>query len=382
LNKVWPDIPKHLDVRDVRGDLLEPVDCINFGSPCQDLSVAGKRKGLSGERSGLFHEAMRIIKEMRHATNGEFPRLAIWENVPGALTSNRGADFGVILDEMVNAGSVYLEWAVLDAQYFGVPQRRRRVFVCAVFNPADAERCGAPVLSFKEGVRRHSQAGRQAGKDSSKSFEGSTGSGDEQGMMAFENSGFAKWQETDKAMTLRERDYKGPGTIMVEPPIVFHPHRQDGVRLQGETINTLTAFMGTGGLNTPMVAQPLDLNNNMAMTLRSGGDGGVPSSRGENLVIEAIAYDEYNDTLVPGRVHHSLRAGTRQSNGVLQDMVVRRLSPLECERLMGWPDGHTKWTADGTIQADTHRYKQCGNGVVAPVAKWIGKKFGAVLTQA
>jgi site-specific DNA-cytosine methylase len=105
--------------------------------------------------------------------------------------------------------------------------------------------------------------------------------------------------------------------------------------------------------------------NEVAGCLRSGGDGGVPSSRGEHLV---VAYDEYNDTL-GGEVHHALRAGTKQSTGVMTTMAVRRLTPLECERLMGWPDD---WTAG---QSDTHRYKQCGNGVASPVATWIAQQL-------
>ena len=420
--------------------------------------MAGVRKGLSGERSGLFHEAIRIIKEMRDATNGQYPRVAIWENVPGALTSNKGADFGVVLDEMAESGCVALDWAILDAQYYGIAQRRRRIFVCATYDIGAAERSPIPLLPVQEGVRRHSQKGRQEKQKASGKASSSIRSSSEQGVLAYENSGFAKWQETDTALTLRARDAKGPGTILTESietrtdsyqdvigtlqardwrgvgtqyvaedklivednqvfsfdtqfgsnanvftdhsptlkatqqspsvayedensPIVFHPHRQDGVRLQGDTINTLTAFMGTGGLNTPMVAQMEELNDGVAMTLRSGGDGGVPSSRGENLVIDAIAYDEYNDKLVDGGIHHAIRAGTKQSTGVLQNMVVRRLLPKECEILMGWPVDHTRWRADGKEQPDTARYKQTGNGVAAPVAEWLGKIFKGLLND-
>lgn len=142
----WPDVPRWSDVRDVNGAELPPVDLITFGSPCQDLSVAGKRAGLDGDRSGLFHEAVRIIKEMRHATGATFPRLAIWENVVGALSSNRGADFGVVLNSLADAGAMVIEWAVLDARWFGVPQRRRRVFVIAVFDPRIAVDCPDPLL--------------------------------------------------------------------------------------------------------------------------------------------------------------------------------------------------------------------------------------------
>ena len=366
-------MPKYYDVRDVSGHELTPVDCINFGSPCQDLSVAGRRKGLDGERSGLFHEAMRIIKEMRDATRGAFPRLAIWENVPGALTSNGGADFGVVLDEMAKSGSLAVEWAVLDAQYFGIPQRRRRVFVCAQYDPVATERSSFPILPVSEGMRRHNQKSRQKKQEVADEVEESPRISDSQisiseGLMGLsehdsDNHGVSRsYQEL--VGTLAARDYKGVGSqyvsedklVVEEERFVFHPHRQDGVRMQGDTINTLTAFMGTGGLNTPMVAQGPSrdvLNDGIAMTLRSGGDGGVPSSRGENLVIDPSESST---------------------------MIVRRLTPGECELLMGWPLDHTRWQDDGKEQKDTHRYKQCGNGVAAPVAKWIGTKYAEVLS--
>ena len=141
--------------------------------------------------------------------------------------------------------------------------------------------------------------------------------------------------------------------------IVFHPHRSDGVRLQEETVNTLTAFMGTGGLNTPMVAtvfshtQGLDPqpSEEASPTLQANGGG------------MAVAYDEFNDSV--GETHHTLRAGTKQSTGVVTESVVRRLTPLECERLQGFPDN---WTEG---QSDTNRYKQMGNAVAVPVVEWL-----------
>lgn len=152
---------KHLgDVSKVNGAELEPVDIITFGSPCQDLSVAGKREGLDGQRSGLFMEAIRIIKEMRNATSGMGadrirPRYAVWENVPGAFSSNKGEDFRIVLEEFVKvkfpnatlpapdgkwpyadiivADGFSLAYRVLDAQYWGVPQRRKRIYLVADF---------------------------------------------------------------------------------------------------------------------------------------------------------------------------------------------------------------------------------------------------------
>lgn len=166
----------------------------------------------------------------------------------------------------------------------------------------------------------------------------------------------------------------GHAVAVSEDTIVFHPHRTDGFRLQGDTVNTLTAFMGTGGLNTPMVAE-----------------------------IGAVAYDEYNDSI--SDTHHTLRAGTKQSTGVIVNDVsptltaynmdsrspqseesqrivnavhtatstVRRLTPTECERLQGFPDG---WTEVTEKTADSHRYKQMGNAVTVNVISWIGSRLG------
>lgn len=152
----WPDVPKHGDVQTVSGYELEPVDVITYGSPCQDLSVAGKRAGLDGGRSSMFFESVRIFKEMRDATAGTFPRITIWENVPGALSSNNGEDFRTVLQSLDDIGALAQWWYVLDAQYFGVPQRRRRVFVISVFDPAIAERAGGgEILPVSQGRRRN-----------------------------------------------------------------------------------------------------------------------------------------------------------------------------------------------------------------------------------
>ena len=165
LHRHWPDVPKWDDVSTLTGKHIlanaPVVDVVAWGSPCQDLSVAGKRAGLEGGRSGLFHEGIRIIKELQEETNGQYPRISIWENVVGALNSNRGADFGVILNEMAQAGALAIEWAVLDAQYFGIPQRRRRVFVIAIFDPVLANRFPSPLLPVAESLPGHLAKGKQ-----------------------------------------------------------------------------------------------------------------------------------------------------------------------------------------------------------------------------
>jgi DNA (cytosine-5)-methyltransferase 1 len=153
---------KHLgDISKINGALIEPVDVITFGSPCQDLSIAGARAGIDGKRSGLFFEAIRIIKEMREATNGKYPTFIVWENVPGAFSSGKGEDFRQVIEEIVqiaeagvsitkpkkwcNAGEIVgdgysIAWRVYDAQFWGVPQRRRRIFLVADFGGGRAGR--------------------------------------------------------------------------------------------------------------------------------------------------------------------------------------------------------------------------------------------------
>jgi len=152
----FPDAELHDDVTQVGANCLGPVDVVTFGSPCQDLSVAGKRAGLAGGRSGLFHESARIIRELR-AKYGK-PDFAVWENVPGAFSSNGGRDFAVVIQTMVDLGARDVAWRVLDSRFFGVAQRRRRVFLVADFGGERAEQ----VLALSEGVRGYSPKSRKA----------------------------------------------------------------------------------------------------------------------------------------------------------------------------------------------------------------------------
>jgi DNA (cytosine-5)-methyltransferase 1 len=160
LRRHWPDVPHYEDVHDVGAHNLAPVDLICGGWPCQDLSVAGRRAGLiEGKRSSLFFEAMRIIKELQDAGVG--PAFALFENVPGLLSSNGGNDFAVVLAELANLGAVDIAWRVMDSQFFGVAQRRRRVFIVADFR---AERA-AEILALSEGLYGHPAPSREAGEE-------------------------------------------------------------------------------------------------------------------------------------------------------------------------------------------------------------------------
>ena len=181
LDHHWPDVPKWDDVSTLTGqyilDHCDGVDVVAWGSPCQDLSVAGKRAGLTGERSGLFHQGIRIIKELRELSNGKYPTWSIWENVAGALSSNNGADFGEVLYEMDEAGACFSEWSMLDAQYFGVPQRRRRVFVISCFDSAIAAKCPDQILTVGQGRGGDSSTSEPTGESVASTTTDSIGNG-------------------------------------------------------------------------------------------------------------------------------------------------------------------------------------------------------------
>ena len=358
LHRHWPDVPKWDDVSTLTGKHIlanaTVVDVVAWGSPCQDLSVAGKRAGLEGGRSGLFHEGIRIIKELQEETNGQYPRISIWENVVGALNSNGGADFGVILNEMAQAGALVIEWAVLDAQYFGIPQRRRRVFVIAIFDPFLAERSPSPLLPVAESLPGHLAKGKQKRESAATTLTESIGT-DGRIVNAIGASIYHKQTVVNQDVNsghlvvgaLAARDYKGVGNQYVaENKCVVEPFVKSS-RVQTSEDSDHVNAVAQG--QEPTVFQP-------GTMVRLGGgvwDGTVPTLRAE-------AKRGDNEP------HIAIHNGE-------PTMAVRRLTPLECERLMGWPDNHTLTKADGTTQADTHRYKQCGNGVASPVAQWIAK---------
>jgi DNA (cytosine-5)-methyltransferase 1 len=395
LNRHWPDVPKWGDISTLTASEIlrhgQAPDVVAWGSPCQDLSVAGKRAGLAGERSGLFHEGIRIIKELRKETNNAFPRFSIWENVAGALSSNGGADFGAVIDEMAEAGALVIEWAMLDAQHFGVPQRRRRVFVVAVFDPATAERCPEPLLPVSQSVSGNTKKGKQKGQNASGEVAAclrsggaggvpsGRGNGSDNLITGFGSANFGGWAETETAVTLSARDHKGGNTIAVEP-ILLDGTRVDDVRVYESPVQTLKQRMGTGGNNVPMLAIPIhDQATRYAGKRDNKRDGkgnglgigneGDPMNTLTSADRHAIAFShtqglsaQPSETAFP-----TLRKEGGGSAVMEPAMTVRRLTPIECERLMGWPDN---WT-DG--QADSHRYKQCGNGVASPVAQWIAQ---------
>ena len=285
----WPISTRYKDITDIHGGDLQPVDVIVGGFPCQDLSVAGNRAGLDGSRSGLFYEYSRLVKEMRHATAGTFPRWVIWENVGGALSIP--GFLANVYAEWDQIGAMVQEHRFIDTgRSFGIPQRRRRILAVVGFDPRDDTE--STILGDPQSLRRDTPPGSE----------------------------------------------------------------------QGE--------------RTPPVS-----------------DRSVDSSRSETLIPEfanpliastAMRVDAGEGTLIPVTQDHvGLRSlttgGGKPGQGypaALTSLGVRRLTPLECERLMGWPDGHT-----APAGADTHRYKLCGNGVTAPAAEWIANRIMFAQTE-
>ena len=408
LHRHWPDVPKWDDVSTLTGKHILAnapiVDVVAWGSPCQDLSVAGKRAGLEGGRSGLFHEGIRIIKELQEETNGQYPRISIWENVVGALNSNRGADFGVILNEMAEAGALVIEWAVLDAQYFGVPQRRRRVFVIAIFDPVLANRCPSPLLPVAESLPGHLAKGKPKRQSAATTLTEGFGTDDAIvnaiGASLYHKSTVVN-QDVNAGHLITETailgsdivgslntsdakmistQYVNENKVVVEP-ILFENSRRDAARISHDGIShTLQTHMGTGGGNVPMLAFDTQFGSNanvtedVAPTLKSSQQSpSVAYSIREDAKANNFSATELDHANSLSALRPSPQSHHAQMFIAEPTMAVRRLTPLECERLMGWPDNHTLIKADGTEQADTHRYKQCGNGVASPVAQWIAK---------
>ena len=360
--KRFPFMKHYGDISAMDGGKVEPVDIITFGSPCQDMSVAGKRSGLDGQRSGLFYQAVRIIKEMRKATNGKYPRWICWENVPGAFSSNNGHDFKAVLEAVIGIveegtevpmpekgwpyADLYLgdRWSVayrtLDAQYWGVPQRRRRIYLVADF----AGRSAGNVLFKSEGVSGYSAESFRAWQRAANGFEDCTGApgigldgyngtvsnkaatlGVNCGMSTGRNGvvlndqGGNRMDVTEEiTCTLRAEAHHPPCVLesagfctehsansrgigfeeeraptlragVVPAAIALENHPADGrVKLEeGDAIQTLTSRMGTGGGNVPLVMNWDGGQISPTLTKQNaGGNQRMPDKDNFNCVLQ------------------------------------------------------------------------------------------------
>ena len=397
--KRFPDMKHYGDISTLSGAELPPVDIITFGSPCQDVSVAGKRAGIDGARSGLFFEAIRIIKEMREKTNGEKPRYICWENVPGAFSSNNGLDFKAVLKAVIGVkepgcevpapdkngwpyADVYMGdgWSVayrlLDAQFWGVPQRRARIYLVADFA---GERAG-DILFKSEGVSGYSPEGCAAWQRAARSSPAGAGA---PSICLSDQGGARMTVADDVSTTLRAEEHGHPPCVMeaagfctehsarsrsigyeeersptlragVVPAALALEHHPADSRIgvaEDNIMQTLASRMGTGGGNVPLVMTPA---GPLAYTLkiRSGKEGGGKG---------ALWQEEKSHTLATSS-DQTLFAPVRQkAYGISSDQSTAMLSD----------NPHA-----GVYEADTARtldaqcgYPGCNQGGIAVVEK-------------
>lgn len=392
LKRHWPDVPNLGDVKNVTTG-IEPVELICGGFPCQDVSIAGQRAGLTGERSGLWYEFARIIAELK-------PRWVIIENVPGLLSSNGGKDMETVVRSLVECG-YGVAWRVLDAQYFGLAQRRRRVFIVASLGNGRA----AQVLFEREGMSGDFAKGSTTRKEIAGTLDGKSASscrgsqaneldfivaeavthsggqtlklGDKANTINTQTGSettamFQGRLETLKAAPLMARQSKGGFTDPVNDNILavsYNIQQNDGGEHKrkdrpngGMYVTEAEKALTVGTTDLTVVWQ----NRQQSGEIRSY-DGTVPTvsqqwgTGGNNVPFvlptsPSVTFDQMVDII--------LEVGKS-----LPNPGVRRLTPTECERLQGFPDG---WTDE---QSDSARYRQLGNAVAVPVIEWLGRRI-------
>lgn len=437
------------DITKMSGYTIPPVDVITFGSPCQDLSIAGKRAGMAGERSGLFSEAVRIIREMRYATFGAYPKYAVWENVPGAFSSNKGEDFHAVLQSLCRvidpdatiprptdarggikwprAGAILadhysLAWRTMDAQHWGVPQRRLRISLVLDLTGGRA----GEILFEPESLRGHFAPGITPGQAAAGTVENGAGAADRAFTLKIrsgcEGGGKGALVQTEKSATLSTLQdqtlFAAEPTFCIQGNTLDRPAGAFALDCRNMTANaelsaTLQAKSNGGqSLNyINPVAEPLiydargngdgitsptvtgDHNSRVtdytAITLQ--GDTVVGAllardykgpGRADSLgrvIAQPVGADLYNGTLTGDKAVTLTTAtgqgGANTGPSVIEKIIrwiVRRLTPTECERLQGYPDGWTdlgEWIdSKGKTHkdADTPRYKALGNSIALP----------------
>ena len=454
---------KHLgSVTDVYGGDIEPVDIITFGSPCQDLSVAGKRAGLKHKsngddettRSGLFMEAVRIIKEMREATNGEYPTFAVWENVPGSFSSNKGEDFRTVLEELIKIveptavmpavpknGWPYsdsycgdgwsLAYRVFDAQYWGVPQRRRRIYLVLDLR---GQRAGK--VSFeREGLRGNFATFRTAGQGTAGDAANRTGADDCEGAIPTyciqgavigrsdtAGPGGKGYRDDDKAFTI---DTKAPSVVAVPHTLKIRSGCEGGCK--GNECAATLAAQCSGTEPSVCINECLPFDTTQVTSPQNGcnpkwGDPCHPlAAQGHPPTVICKCYDARGNgdgqtvnTLTGDHENRitdytSVVCMEHGQAAVRVKYIVRRLTPTECARLQGFPDnwGHPDHKDDFTdeeyrfwlnvlnthaaingkpqkdytkaqmltwynkLHTDSSEYKMWGNGISLPTALYV-----------
>lgn len=495
---------QHLgDITKLDGATIEPVWCVTGGSPCQDLSIAGKRAGLAGARSGLFMEQIRVIKEMREHDKrlgraGELirPRYMVWENVPGAFSSNKGKDFAAVLEEIIKivepeapgievpekgwitwggyhdevGGRWSVAWRVHDAQYWGVPQRRRRISVVADFGGDTA----GEILFERKRVSRHpAESGASGERLADGAESGAGGAGKDSGSVIClkgnaidrDTAQNGKWYQEDKSYTLDATDRHGvcagfeatpinlmvatrckalgrgtgfgvgepgdpantisaahshgvlcagfkagqgaqaggigygeevsptlaavpSGTNQIPAVVLDMTHACDVIRECGELVPSLQARMGTGGNQVPLTYQMNGFGDYREANVASScKQRDFKDSTDLVCAVDCRNFREGAEVNGTLQAKESGGQSLNLNNTVLQNMVVRRLTPLECERLQGFPDGwtnignYTDSTGKKRKTSDSARYKALGNSIALPFWRWMFGRMAAYLPE-
>ena len=405
----YPDVPNLGDITKITEQQIVDLgdfDVLVFGSPCQDLSAAGTRKGFQdGTRSNLFYEALRIFDYARKHNNCRF---ALWENVPGAFSSNKGADFTAVVREMAgledvetpehgwgNTGAALgtqglLEWRVLDAQYFGLAQRRKRVF--AILDTGDWYN-RPPILFEQESVRGDTPPSRTAGREVTATVGTSLASSSGQAI-AFQSS----YSNVAIKEEITPPILAAQGTTGNKGICVCHGS-QHPINNTNELANCLGTNNGTENIvaytihddPTPKVSDGVSgtiraqRQHAVAYTIHAdptpkvseGVSGTLRSQGGGGIVPPNVVYG------FQPRLYSNVVQGTptlcatdyKDPMTLVTDSVVRRLTPMECERLQGFPDGYTDVPHNGKPASKSARYKALGNSMAVPVMRYIAEQL-------
>ncbi len=341
----WPNVLRMENVCEITGSDLPPVDIITGGFPCQDISVAGRRKGLAGERSGLFYEFMRIISECS-------PRWILIENVDGLRSSNKRRDLGTIFRELGNRDYWWTS-RVLDSQYFGVPQRRRRIFIVGYLGGP----CRPEVLFEPESLQGNIEKSGKKRPAVTTALTGSLGSGG-----ADDNKAQAGHLITGAVSAKWSKGTGGPAGDevynLIADPVIASYSKGSGVNdgPKGRPQNIITVF------------DPTQITSKQN---RSNPQPGDPS--------HSLAAEAYAPAIIPTLLQSGSGTARVSDSEYGADFVVgsrpRRLTPRECERLQGFPDDWTRYGVDGEEMSDSARYRMIGDAVTVPVLEFIGKRI-------
>lgn len=428
------------DITKIDGHTVPPVDVVIGGSPCQDLSAAGQRKGLAGQRSGLFMDQIRIVKEMREndRTHGRTgvdvrPRFMVWENVCGAFSSNRGKDFLAVLEETAriadenavipeppqgkwrNAGVIMgdgwsIAWRVHDAQFWGVPQRRRRISLVADFGGESA-----PEISFeRRSLSGNPPEGGEARQNPAGEAEDSLAAAVANrtvcyGISSFESNAMKSDNPNSgiyEAETTRTLDANGGSPACNQRGMLVYDSRGNG---DGETVPTMTGdhqnrvtdytaivLHESAGEYAESVSVALRNSDHKhpPVTWWDGSEAVQTLTRNlanqrmpdKGSLMAFVDFRNGKESGINGTLQAKESGGSsvNLNNTVRENQLVRRLTPLECERLQGFPDGWTDigtWTDDKGRKrrtTDSNRYKALGNSIALPYWKHLVKKISAV----